>query len=64
MEGLECREWPRTKAEIHLLHSSMFVAQAIIRDMERDGREMEIEQIGRNIAEVAPELPVKIAKTI
>ncbi len=37
----------------------MFTAQAIIRDMERVGREEEIEQISRNISEVAPELPVK-----
>ena len=35
----------------------MFVAQAIIRDMEKAGREEEIEQISRNISEVAPELP-------
>ena len=56
MEALERREWPRTEAEIHLLRSAMFTAQAIIRDMERDGRESEIEQISRTISEVAPEL--------
>jgi hypothetical protein len=59
MEALERREWPRTEAEIHLLRSSMFTAQAIIRDMEKAGREEEIEQISRNISEVAPELPNK-----
>ena len=59
MEGLERREWPRTEVEIHLLRSAMFAAQAIIRDMERDGREEEIEEISRNISEVAPELPSK-----
>ena len=37
----------------------MFVAQAIIRDMERDGREEEITQISRTISQIAPELPVK-----
>ena len=62
MEALERREWPRTEAEIHLLRSAMFAAQAIIRDMERVGREDEIEQISRNISEVAPELPDKSAK--
>lgn len=56
MKGLERSEWPRTKAEIHLLRSAMFAAQAIIRDMERDGREEEIVQISRNISEVAPEM--------
>ena len=57
MEALERREWPRTEAEIHLLRSAMFAAQAIIRDMEAAGREEVIEQISRTISEVAPELP-------
>ena len=59
MEALERREWPRTEVEIHLLRSAMFTAQAIIRYMEKAGREEEISQISRNISEVAPELPVK-----
>ena len=62
LEAIEGREWPRTEAEIHLLRSAMFAAQVIIRDMERAGREDEIEQISRNISEVAPELPGKSAK--
>ena len=57
MEAIERRQWPQTEAEIHLLRSAMFTAQAIIRDMERDGRKEEIEQISRTISEVAPELP-------
>ncbi len=57
MEALERREWPKTKAEIHLLRSAMFTAQAIIRDMERNGREEEIQKISSNISQVAPELP-------
>ena len=63
MEALERREWPRTEAEIHLLRSAMFAAQAIIRDMERTGRGEEIEQISRNISEVAPELPGDTGET-
>ena len=59
MEGLARREWPRTEEEIHLLRSVMFTAQAIIRDMERDGRDEEIEQISKNISEIAPELSQK-----
>ncbi len=62
MEALKRSEWPRTEAEIHLLRSAMFTAQAIIRDMEKAGREEEIQQISRNISEVAPELPCKSAK--
>ena len=62
IEAIEGREWPRTEAEIHLLRSAMFTAQAIIRDMERAGREEEIEAISRNISEVAPKLLNKSAK--
>ena len=57
LETIKGREWPRTEAEIHLLRSAMFVAQAIIRDMEKDGRDEEIEQISKSISQVAPELP-------
>ena len=62
IEAIEGREWPRTEAEIHLFRSAMFSAQAIIRDMERAGREDEIEEISRNISEVAPELLGKSVK--
>ncbi len=64
LEAIKGREWPRTEAEIHLLRSAMFTAQAIIRDMEKAGREEEIEQISRNISEVAPELPKKSEKKL
>lgn len=59
LEAIEGREWPNTEAEIHLLRSAMFTAQAIIRNMEKAGREEEIEQISKSISEVAPELPRK-----
>ena len=62
LEAIEGRELPRTKAEIHLLRSAMFTAQAIIRDMEKAGREEEIDQISRSISQVAPELSNKSAK--
>ena len=64
IEAIEGREWPRTEAEIHLLRSAMFTAQAIIRDMEKAGRGDEIERICRNISEVAPELPRKHTKKL
>ncbi|MDE0459672.1 MAG: hypothetical protein OXI15_20480 [Chromatiales bacterium] len=57
MEALDRREWPRTKAEIALLRSAMFAAQAIALDMEKAGREDEIASIGRAISQVAPEWP-------
>ena len=64
IEALDHREWPHTEAEIHLLRSAMFTAQAIIRDMEKAGREEEIREISRNISEVAPELPDKSMKNL
>lgn len=57
MEALDRREWPRTEAEIHLLRSAMFTAQATIRDMEKAGRGDEIEEISRTISQIAPEWP-------
>ena len=56
IEALDRREWPRTEAEIHLLRSAMFAAQAMARDMKAAGRDEEIEEIARNISQVAPEL--------
>ena len=57
IEALDRREWPRTEAEIYLLRSAMFTAQAMACDMEAAGRGDEIEEIARNISQVAPELP-------
>ncbi len=62
LDVIEGRHWPRTEAEIYLLRSAMFAAQAIVRDMEKASREEEIQQISRNISEVAPELPGNLAK--
>ena len=57
MEALDRRQWPRTEAEIYLLRSAMFTAQAMARDMVAAGRGDEIAEIGRNISKVAPEIP-------
>ena len=57
LEALDRREWPRSEAEIHLLRSAMFTAQATARDMAAAGRGEEIEEIARAISKVAPELP-------
>ena len=57
LEALDRREWPRTEAEIHLLRSAMFTAQATARDMAAAGRGEEIEEIARAISKIAPELP-------
>ena len=57
IEALDRRDWPRTEAEIYMLRSAMFAAQAIARDMEAAGRGDEIAEIARNISKVAPEFP-------
>ena len=57
IEALDRRQWPRTEAEIHLLRSTMFTAQAMARDMAAAGRADEIAEIARNISRIAPELP-------
>ena len=56
-EALDRREWPQTEAEIYLLRSAMFAAQAIARDMEAAGRGDKIAEIARHISKVAPEFP-------
>ena len=45
MEALGRREWPLTDAEIHLLRSAMFAAQAIAHDLIAAGGEQEVEEI-------------------
>ena len=57
IDALDRRQWPRTEAEIYLLRSAMFAAQAIARDMAAAGRGEEIAEIARNISRIAPELP-------
>ena len=54
IEALGRRQWPRTEAEIYLLRSAMFTAQAIARDIEAAGRDKEI---ARNISRIAAESP-------
>ena len=38
LEAIDSPRWPRTEAEIYLLRSAMFAAQAIARDMAAAGR--------------------------
>ena len=56
MEALEHREWPRSEAEILLLRSAIFSAQAIARDMIADGRESEVNEIRETVSQIAPAL--------
>lgn len=57
MEASDRRERSATEAEIRLPRSAMFTARATMRDLEKAGRQDEIEEIGRAISTVAPEWP-------
>ncbi len=57
MEALDRREWPRNELEIRLLRSTLFTAEATARNMIAAGREDEVEEIRREISQIAPELP-------
>lgn len=41
---------PCTEEKIHLLRSAMFAVELIAPDIEREGKEKESEQTGRNIS--------------
>ena len=57
LQAIDGRPWPRTDVEIHMLRSCLFTAQAMARDMMDAGRREEIEEIRRDISQIAPELP-------
>ena len=50
VDALDRREWPRTEAEIHLLRSAVFAAQAIAHVMIANGGAEEVEQIRRHVS--------------
>ena len=59
MEALDRREWPGTEAEIRVARASLFVAQAIARDLIANGREHEIEEIRDFISTIVPDPDTK-----
>ena len=59
-QALDDLEWPRI--EVRMLHSRLFTAQAIARDMIAAGREDKLEKICRDVSRMAPELPGEATK--
>ena len=47
---------PRTEHEVRLLRSSMFIAQAMARDMIAARRDQEVEEIRDLISEIVPDV--------
>ena len=63
VEALDNGEWPRNPLEIQMLRSCLFTAQATARDMIAAGREEELDEICRDISQIAPEVPSKATKS-
>ena len=59
VEALDNGEWPRIPLEIQMLRSCLFTAQATARDMIAAGRKEELDEICRDISQIAPEVPGK-----
>ena len=57
IEALERRDWPTTRAEIHVARTSLFTAQTIARDLISNGRESEVEEIREFISTIVPDVP-------
>ena len=57
IEALDHREWPRNPHEIRLLRSSIFAAQILARELIDAGRADELEEIRRDMSQLARELP-------
>ena len=55
-QWLENHEWPRTDVQIQVARSSLFTAQAIVRDMLAAGRGKEIAQIRNSISSIVPDI--------
>ena len=56
-QWLEERQWPATDVQIQVARSSLFTAQAVMRDLIAAGREAEIEEVRRYISTIIPDVP-------
>ena len=55
-EWLKNREWPATDVQIQVARSSLFTAQAVVRNLIAEKRENEIEEIRRYISKIIPDV--------
>ena len=55
-EWLENRDWPATEVQLQVARSSLFTAQAMVRNLIADNREHEIEEIRRYISTIVPDI--------
>ena len=54
-EWLRNREWPATGVQVQVARSSLFTAQAMVRNLIAEKRENEIEEIRRYISTIIPD---------
>ena len=62
VETLDNGEWPRNPLEVQMLRSCL-TAQATARDMIAAGRKEELDEICRDISQIAPEVSTKATKS-
>ena len=55
-EWLKNREWPATAVQLQVARSSLFTAQAMVRNLIAEKRENEIEEIRRYISTIIPDV--------
>ena len=55
-EWLDNRDWPATEVQVQVARSSLFTAQAMVRNLIADNREHEIEEIRRYVSTIVPDV--------
>ena len=55
-QWLKNREWPATEVQIRVARSSLFTAQAMVRNLIAENREQEIEEIRRYVSTIVPDV--------
>jgi len=55
IEALDHRQWPNTRARIHVARASLFTAQVLARDLIAQGRQNEVQEIRAFISTLVPD---------
>ena len=55
-QWLKNHEWPATEVQLQVARSSLFTAQATVRNLIAENRENEIEEIRRYVSTIVPDV--------
>ena len=55
-QWLKNHEWPATEVQLQVARSSLFTAQAMVRNLIAENRENEIEEIRRYVSTIVPDV--------